>query len=90
MPLVRPTTFAVAALAFVFHWSNFIEPLLYLTDPDTFTLPLGLGSLGVLGPTDLSVLVAGALLVTIPALIAFALVQRRFLQNTRLAGWLGR
>jgi multiple sugar transport system permease protein len=90
MPLVRPTTFAVAALAFVFHWSNFIEPLLYLTDPDTFTLPLGLGSLGVLGPTDLSVLIAGALLVTIPALIAFALVQRRFLQNTRLAGWLGR
>lgn len=90
MPLVRPTTFAVAALAFVFHWGNFIEPLLYLTDPNTFTLPLGLGSLGVLGPTDLSILVAGALLVTIPAVLAFALVQRRFLQNTRLAGWLGR
>lgn len=90
MPLARPTTFAVAALAFVFHWGNFVDPLLYLNDPDTYTLPLGLGSLGALGPTDLAVLLAAALMATVPAVVAFALVQRRFLQGTRMAGWLGR
>ena len=89
-PLVRPTTFAVGALAFAFHWSNFIDPLLYLNDADRFTAPLGLRALEGLGPTDRPVLLAGALIVTIPALVAFVLAAPRFLRETRTAGWLGR
>lgn len=89
-PLVRSTTFAVTALAFVFHWSNFVDPLLYLNDPDRFTAPLGLRQLRALNATDLPVLMAGALLVTIPAVLAFGLIQRRFLGETRAAGWLRR
>ena len=89
-PLVRPTTFAVGVLAFVFHWSNFIDPLLYLNDPSLYTAPLGLRQLKDLGPTDFPVLMAAALVVTLPAVLAFAAVQRRFLSETRAAGWLGR
>jgi multiple sugar transport system permease protein len=89
-PLVRPTTFAVGALAFVFHWGNFVDALLYLSSPERFTLPLGLTALRGLGPTDLPVLLAGALVATVPAVVVFALVQRQFLQGTRAAGWLGR
>lgn len=89
-PLVRPTTFAVAALAFVTTWGNFIDPVLFINDPDLATLPLGLRSLSALGPTGFPVLLAGALVATVPAVVAFAMVQRRFLQNTREAGWLGR
>ena len=89
-PLVRPTTFAVAALAFVTTWGNFIDPVLFINDPDLATLPLGVRSLQALGPTAFPVVLAGALVATLPAVVAFALVQRRFLQNTREAGWLGR
>ena len=89
-PLVRPTTFAVAALAFVFHWSNFVDPLLYLNDPSLFTAPLGLRQLKDLGPTEFSVMLAGALVVTLPAALAFGAVQHRFLSEIRAAGWLGR
>ena len=89
-PLVKPTTFAVGALAFVTVWGNFIDPLLFLNDPDLATLPLGLRSLAAIGPTGFPVLLAGALVATLPAVLAFALVQRRFLQSTREAGWLGR
>jgi multiple sugar transport system permease protein len=89
-PLVRPTTFAVAALAFIVTWGNFIDPVLFINDPDLATLPLGLRSLAALGPTSFPVLLAGALVATAPAVLAFILVQRRFLQNTREAGWLGR
>jgi multiple sugar transport system permease protein len=89
-PLVRPATFAVGALAFVFHWSNFVDPLLYLVSTDKFTLPLGLSALRGLGPTDFGVLLAGALVATVPTVLLFGLVQRPFLQGTRAAGWLGR
>jgi multiple sugar transport system permease protein len=89
-PLVRPTTFAVGALAFVVHWSNFVDPLLYLNDPDLFTAPLGLRQLKNLGPTDFPTLLAASLVVTLPAAIAFGAVQHRFLSDVRAGGWLGR
>ncbi|MGH2970114.1 MAG: carbohydrate ABC transporter permease [Solirubrobacteraceae bacterium] len=89
-PLVRPTAFAVAALTFVLHWGNFIDPLLYLYSRETYTLPLGLRSLFFVGAGGTSLALAGALVATIPAVVAFAAAQRRFLQATRGAGWLGR
>jgi multiple sugar transport system permease protein len=89
-PLVRPTTFAVAALSFVFYWGNLTDPLIYLNSPGKFTLPLGLNVLRGLAPSDYPVLLAGALVASIPVLVAFSLVQGRFLRSTRAAGWLGR
>jgi multiple sugar transport system permease protein len=89
-PLVRPTTFAVGALAFVFHWSNFVDPLLYLNDPGLFTAPLGLRQLSDLGPTDFPTLLAASLVITLPAALAFGAVQHHFLSDVRAAGWLGR
>lgn len=90
MPLVRATTVAVAMLAFVATWANFIDPLLYLNTQDKFTAPLTLRYLEQLGPTNWPVLLAGAAAVTAPAVLVFLLAQRWFLQQERGVGWLGR
>jgi multiple sugar transport system permease protein len=90
LPLTRRTALAVAALAFVAHWGSFIEPLLYLYDTAKATLPMGLSGLRQLGPTDASVLLAGALVATLPPVLAFALAQRAVLDDTRRAGWVRR
>ena len=81
-PLTRPVTFAVAVLAFVFHWSNFVDPLLYLSSTDRFTLPLGLRMLQSLDPTNYPILLAASVLVTVPPVIAFLLAQRAFFNRT--------
>lgn len=81
-PLGRPATFAVAVLAFVFHWSNFVDPLLYLSDTDLFTLPIGLRALQSLEPSNHSILLAGSVIVTLPAVIAFIAAQRAFFTKT--------
>ena len=88
-PLARPTTYAVGMLVFVAHWGNFVDALLYLASPEVYTLPLGISTLGSLAPTLGSVLFAGTMVATVPALLAFAAVQHRFLQSVRSAGWLG-
>ncbi len=85
LPLVRPVTAAVAALAFVLTWSNFLDPLVYVYDRDLFTLPLALRSLATLDPTNFSVFLAGAVLATLPALVVFGLAQRSFIQDRK--GW---
>lgn len=79
MPQVRAATLAVVVLAFTFHWSNFIDPLLYLNRQSLFTAPLGLRLLQQLNPTDWPLLMAGAVLTTMPPVVVFLLGQRAFL-----------
>lgn len=81
MPLVRPVTAGVATLTFILTWSNFLEPLVLIYDRDRFTLPLALRSLATLDPSNFPVFLAGAVIATVPAVIVFALAQRRFLQE---------
>lgn len=81
MPQVRPATLAVAVLAFTVHWANFIDALLYLDSQSRYTLPLGLRLLQLLNPTDWPLLMAGAVVATLPAVAAFLFAQRLFLDD---------
>jgi multiple sugar transport system permease protein len=90
MPLVRPVTAAVAVLAFVATWSDFLNPLVFLYDRDLYTVPLALRSLAELDATNYPLLLAGAVLATLPVVLAFLSAQRWFLGEHRGAGWLGR
>lgn len=90
MPLSRASIVAVGVLAFVFYWSNFIDPLLYLNQQENYTLPIGLQSLQQMQPTNFPLLIAGAVVITVPVIVMFMFAQRYFLQETRGAGWLGR
>lgn len=90
MPLVKPVTIAIALLVFIATWGNFLDPLIYVFDPDLYTLPLGLRSLSSLDRTNYPVLLAGAVVATVPVVAAFVVAQRYFLHEDRGAGWLGR
>jgi multiple sugar transport system permease protein len=79
MPNAWPTTVAVAVLTFILYWSDFISPLLYLRDQELYTLPLGLRQLQQLDPTGWPLLMAGAVMLTLPAVLFFLLVQHLFL-----------
>ncbi|HEV3478616.1 MAG TPA: carbohydrate ABC transporter permease [Gaiellaceae bacterium] len=90
MPLVKPVTLAVGLLAFVFTWSNFLDPLIYLFDQERFTLPLGLKLLAQLDPQNFPLLLAGAVAATAPVVAAFLVAQRFFLAGYRPASWFSR
>lgn len=79
LPLVTSTTTAIAAVAFVFHWGNYLDALLYAQSEATRTLPLGLGELATVDGTDQSVLFAGTALLALPAVLALLAVQRPLL-----------
>ena len=83
LPQVKATTTAVAAVAFVFSWGNYLDALLYAQGPDDATLPLGIGQLATLDATDLPILFAGVAVLSVPAVLALLLVQRPLLGDTR-------
>ena len=77
-PLGRAAAFAVGALALAWHWANFIDPLIFLSSEERFTLPLAMRALQTLEPTNHPILLAAAVIATVPPVLAFLLVQRTF------------
>ena len=81
LPMVRATTTAVAALVFSVHWGAYLDALLYVRSSDTTTLPLAVGALRTLDPTELPVGLAGAVTLALPPLVLLLLAQRRLLSS---------
>jgi multiple sugar transport system permease protein len=90
LPLVRGATTAVAVLATVYYWSDFISPLLYVNNQAYYTLPVGVQALQQATRTNWPLLMAGAVVLTVPVLVMFIVAQRYFFQEERGRGWLGR
>jgi ABC-type glycerol-3-phosphate transport system permease component len=79
IPLARPGIAATAAYIFFTTWQDFMFALVFLTDADKRTLPLGL--LGYIGQytVDWGQLMAASTMLLIPILVIFGLVQKQFI-----------
>lgn len=81
LPLSRSTIVAVAVLAFLVFWGDFIDPLMYLRSQELYTLPVGLRQLEQLDRTNWPLLLAGTMVMIVPAVLLFLVVQRYVLQE---------
>jgi len=81
LPLAAPTIAAVSLLAFLIYWGDFVSPLLYLKSQSLYTLPVGLRQLQQLDRSNWPLMMAGATLITAPAVAAFLIAQRFFLND---------
>jgi multiple sugar transport system permease protein len=85
MPLVHPTTVGVIVLTFVMYWSDFVGPVLYIFNPQHYTLPVGMQLVNQLGNQNYALIMAAAVFITGPVLVMFFLLQRFFLTDLSLA-----
>lgn len=86
LPLARPALAALAIFTLVTSWESFLWPLLVASSPDMYTLPLGLAQFAgkFLNRVDLQM--AASTLTVVPLLIAFLMMQRRFIEGIALSG----
>jgi multiple sugar transport system permease protein len=89
LPLSGATVIVVGILTFLLYWGDFTTPLFYLKSQTLYTLPVGLRQLQELDRTNWPLLLAGAMVMTLPSVILFGIVQRFFLPENRLAGIYG-
>ena len=59
-----------------------MEPLLLLSREETWPVALGVRSLSTLEPTLYPLVLSGALIATIPPVVAFSLAQRALFRGT--------
>lgn len=77
LPLSKPALVTVGILAFVASWNAYLLPLLLLSDPNQYTLPLGTAFFQSQYSSDTARILAFTALSMLPALTFFVLAERR-------------
>jgi multiple sugar transport system permease protein len=82
-PLVLPGVATVAIFAFLNAWNEFLAALVLLSSAEKFTLPVLMMGVraGRLGAINWGAVQAGVVVMTIPCLIVFLLLQRYYMRG---------
>lgn len=86
LPLAKPALAALAIFSLVASWESFLWPLLVISSPDKYTLPLGLAQFSGRFVTRVDLQMAASALTILPMLIVFLIMQRRFIEGMATAG----
>jgi multiple sugar transport system permease protein len=86
LPLARPALATLAIFTFMWSWNDFINPIIYLRDVQSFTLTAGLSLFQGQYVGKWPLLMAGALVSVIPMIVLFVLAQRHFVRGIALTG----
>ncbi|MDP9317160.1 MAG: carbohydrate ABC transporter permease [Chloroflexota bacterium] len=90
LPLSVPVLIAITIFSFVYHWNDFLHPLIYLFSEDKKTLALGLRAF--INPTDASwhITMAASMFIVAPIMVLFFIGQRYFIRGIVMSGIAGR
>lgn len=77
LPLSLPGVITTGILAFVGAWNNYMLPLFILSDPNKYTLPLGVQAFASQHSVDTAAVLAFTSLSMLPALVFFSIFERR-------------
>ncbi|RRR98266.1 carbohydrate ABC transporter permease [Glycomyces terrestris] len=87
LPNAVPALLTLGLFTFVNNWNDLLWPLVFTTDADMGTITSGLTLLtGPGGIVPHGVMMAGSLIAILPLVIAFLLIQRRFIENIATTG----
>jgi len=89
VPLSKPILTAITIFTFLWAWNDFLGPLLYLNNPEHFTLAIGLQDFQGQRNTAWNQLMAASVVFTAPIIIAFFFAQRTFIEGIKLTGTKG-
>ena len=80
LPVIQPAIVSLAIFVFLSTWNDFLPPLVYLRSQENYTVQLWLAIVSRMGNVGQpAVVMAGSVLGSIPIIILFATLQRRFI-----------
>jgi multiple sugar transport system permease protein len=86
LPLAKPAMATLALLAFLTNWNDFLWPVYVLFSPEMQTLPAGLSTLQTANAVRYDLLMAGAVIASIPVLVIFVFLQRFIIEGVSRSG----
>ncbi|WP_448810488.1 carbohydrate ABC transporter permease [Agromyces bauzanensis] len=90
LPLAKPALSAVAILTFLASWNLYLEPTVYITSPELFTLPQALTRYtDAYGGEMWNTQLAAATMTVVPVLVVFLIAQKQFVEGLAHSGLKG-
>ena len=83
LPAVIPGLITVALFAFLAAWNDYFAPLILISDPSQSPLPLAIAVLRqqTMGAIDYGATEAGVVVMTVPCILVFVLLQRYYMRG---------
>lgn len=83
LPMVKPGLITVGLFAFLTAWNDFIGPLILITDSNRMTVPLVVANMRgqVMGVVDYGATTAGVVVLALPCIVLFLLLQRHYVRG---------
>ncbi|SIM61640.1 carbohydrate ABC transporter permease [Micromonospora cremea] len=83
LPAVKPGLITVGLFAFLTAWNDFMAPLILINDSERMTLPLAVSNLRgqVQGVVDYGATEAGVVVLALPCIVLFLLLQRHYVRG---------
>lgn len=90
LPLIKPALVTAAIFSFYWNWDDFLAPLIYLNQPELYTLPLALRSFAdPASVTNWGAVFAMTTLSLVPVFVVFILFQRYLVEGISTTGLKG-
>ncbi len=90
LPLIKPALITCAIFAFIWAWNDFLGPLLYLTSPENYPLPIALRLYNDEASTsDYGATVTASFIALLPVLLFFLVFQRFLVDGVATQGLKG-
>jgi multiple sugar transport system permease protein len=86
VPLAKPALATITLFEFLYCWTDFMGPLIYLNRKELYTLSIGLYAFRERWEIRYDLMMAAATIVSVPILIMFFLAQRTFIEGITLTG----
>jgi len=86
LPLSKPAIVTVALFTFMGTWNDYFGPLIFLSNPDHWTLALGLRAFQTQYGGQYNLMMAASILIMLPTLIIFFFAQKTFIEGIKFTG----
>ncbi|WP_391117834.1 carbohydrate ABC transporter permease [Psychrobacillus sp. L3] len=86
LPLAKPALAAQAIFVFMGSWNDFMRPLIILSSPELFTLPIGLNTFKGQYISYWNYIMAASMVFTLPILLLYAFFSRYFIKGISFSG----
>ncbi len=81
LPLCGPVLVTLALFTFMGTWNDFMWPLILMSDSQMYTLPVALANLVGEHQADTELMMAGAVITTLPVMIIFLALQKYYIRG---------
>jgi len=89
LPLIKPVLATLAIFTFLQQWNNFVWPLVIIHTSSMRTIPLGLAVLAGQFGANFAMVMAGAVVATMPMLVVYLMFQKYIIKGVAMKGLKG-